>query len=165
MRGGPLAETRTVQKFITVGTLLSVVAAGVVSAARPSFRLVDGADGGRRGRRRAGRGRTRHGVLVVIQNSYAAANITVEADQKVVSTGLYGLVRHPMYVGALIMMVGMPLALGSYWGLVVAHPGRAGLRRPHPRRGEGAAEELDGYSEYTEKVQYRLVPTCGVVNR
>ena len=62
-------------------------------------------------------------ILVVIQNSYAAANITVEADQKVVSTGLYGLVRHPMYFGALIMMVGLPLALGSYWGLVVLIPG------------------------------------------
>ena len=49
--------------------------------------------------------------LVIIQNNYAAATITVEKEQPVVSTGLYGVVRHPMYVGALIMMVGMPLAL------------------------------------------------------
>ena len=62
-------------------------------------------------------------MLTVIQNSYAAANITVEGNQHVVSTGLYGLVRHPMYVGNLIMMAGIPLALGSYWGLVVVIPG------------------------------------------
>src|SRR5512142_3243459 len=55
-------------------------------------------------------------MLVVIQNSYAAATITVEASQKVVTTGLYGVVRHPMYVGSLLMMIGIPLALGSWWG-------------------------------------------------
>ena len=62
-------------------------------------------------------------MLVVHQNSYAAANITVEAGQELVSTGLYGLVRHPMYFGALIMMLGTPLALDSYWGLLVLIPG------------------------------------------
>ena len=56
-------------------------------------------------------------MLVVIQNSHAAANVRVESDQKLVSTGLYGLVRHPMYTGNVIMMLGIPLALGSYWGL------------------------------------------------
>ncbi len=66
-------------------------------------------------------------MMVVIQNSYAAATIRVEAEQTVVSTGLYGLVRHPMYAGALIMMVGMPLALDSYWGLVTIVPGLAVL--------------------------------------
>ena len=78
--------------------------------------------------------------FVVIQNNYAGATITVEADQKLVSTGLYGLVRHPMYVGTLVMMLGTPLALDSYWGLVLAFvPGAADLRGPHHRRGEGAA--------------------------
>ena len=62
-------------------------------------------------------------MLVVVQNSYAAATVTVEAGQQVVSSGLYGLVRHPMYVGNVIMMVGIPLALGSYWGLVMVVPG------------------------------------------
>ena len=61
--------------------------------------------------------------VVVIQNNYAAATITVEAEQKLVSTGLYGLVRHPMYFGTLIMMIGMPLALDSYWGLLAIIPG------------------------------------------
>lgn len=57
-------------------------------------------------------------MLVVVQNSHAAATVRVEDGQKVVSTGLYGLVRHPMYTGNVIMMVAIPLALGSYWGLL-----------------------------------------------
>ena len=60
--------------------------------------------------------------LVVIQNGYAAATITVEAGQRLVTTGLYGLVRHPMYVGGLVMMLGTPLALDSYWGPAVLVP-------------------------------------------
>ena len=60
--------------------------------------------------------------LVVIQNGYAAANITVESEQTLVSTGLYGLVRHPMYAGTVVMMIGIPLALDSYWGLVFVIP-------------------------------------------
>jgi protein-S-isoprenylcysteine O-methyltransferase Ste14 len=57
--------------------------------------------------------------FVIIQNNYAGATVTVEADQELVSTGLYGLVRHPMYSGTLVMMLGTPLALGSYWGLIL----------------------------------------------
>ena len=97
-------------------------------------------------------------MLVVVQNSYAAANITVEADQKVVSTGLYGLVRHPMYVGALIMMMGIPLALDSYWGLVVLIPGLIALAFRILDEEKMLAQELDGYRDYTEKVHYRLLP-------
>lgn len=55
-------------------------------------------------------------MLVVVQNGYAAANITVESGQSLASTGLYGFVRHPMYLGDVVMMLGVPLALGSYWG-------------------------------------------------
>ena len=95
---------------------------------------------------------------MVIQNSYAAANITVEADQKVVSTGLYGLVRHPMYFGALIMMVGSPLALDSYWGLVVLIPGLIVLGVRILDEEKALKEELAGYSEYTQTVHHRLVP-------
>ena len=51
------------------------------------------------------------------------STVQVQAGQKVVSTGLYGMVRHPMYTGNVIMMVGIPLALGSYWGLVFVVPG------------------------------------------
>ena len=57
-------------------------------------------------------------MLVVVQNSYAAANVKVEAGQTVVTTGLYGFVRHPMYFGNVIMVIGLPLALGSYLSLI-----------------------------------------------
>jgi protein-S-isoprenylcysteine O-methyltransferase Ste14 len=57
--------------------------------------------------------------LVSKVNTYAAANIRVEEDQKVISTGMYGFVRHPMYFGALFLLVGTPLALGSWWALLL----------------------------------------------
>ena len=66
-------------------------------------------------------------MLVTIQNGYAAANITVEAGQQLSSTGWYGFVRHPMYFGNVILMVGIPLALGSYWGLLIVIAGLAVL--------------------------------------
>jgi protein-S-isoprenylcysteine O-methyltransferase Ste14 len=96
--------------------------------------------------------------VVVLQNSYAAATITVEAGQKVVTTGLYGLVRHPMYVGALIMMIGTALALGSYWGLLAIALALPVLAARIDDEEKMLRQELDGYDEYTQKVHYRLVP-------
>ena len=96
--------------------------------------------------------------IVIIQNNYAAATITVEAEQEVVSTGLYGVVRHPMYVGALIMMLGTPLALDSYWGLLAVIPGVLVFVARITDEEKALRQELDGYDEYTEKVHYRLVP-------
>ena len=96
--------------------------------------------------------------LVVIQNNYAAATITVEADQPVVSTGLYGVVRHPMYVGALIMMAGMPLALASYWGLLTIIPGVLVFAARITDEEKALRQGLEGYDDYTQKVHYRLVP-------
>ncbi len=97
-------------------------------------------------------------MMVVNQNDYAAATITVEADQPVISTGLYGLVRHPMYAGALIMMVGMPLALDSYWGLLTVLPGLAVLAFRIVDEEKMLRQELAGYDEYAHTVHYRLVP-------
>jgi protein-S-isoprenylcysteine O-methyltransferase Ste14 len=97
-------------------------------------------------------------MLVVQQNSYAAATITVEAEQTLVSTGLYGLVRHPMYFGALIMMIGTPLALDSYWGLVVLIPSLFVLAFRILDEEEALKQELTGYVEYTDQVHHRLVP-------
>lgn len=97
-------------------------------------------------------------MLVVIQNGYAAANITVEPGQTLVSSGLYGLVRHPMYTGNVILMAGIPLALGSYWGLIFVPPGLVVLAL-RIRDEEGLLEQqLSGYREYEQKVLYRLVP-------
>jgi protein-S-isoprenylcysteine O-methyltransferase Ste14 len=97
-------------------------------------------------------------MLVVIQNNYAAATVRVEAGQSLASTGLYGLVRHPMYTANVIMMVGIPLALGSYCGLVLVVPGSMVLALRIRDEENMLTEELDGYLEYTEKVRYRLVP-------
>jgi protein-S-isoprenylcysteine O-methyltransferase Ste14 len=155
---GPLAETRLAQKLINVGIIATVVAAAVVSALDHRFEwstvptavvvignvLV-----------LAGVGVAE---LVVIQNNYAAATITVEADQPVVSTGLYGVVRHPMYVGALIMMAGMPLALASYWGLLTIIPGVLVFAARITDEEKALRQDLDGYPEYAEKVHYRLIP-------
>jgi protein-S-isoprenylcysteine O-methyltransferase Ste14 len=158
MTSGPFAETRLVQKFLYIGMVLMVVAVGVVSALDHRFDwstvptpvvvlgivLV-----------LVGLGMAE---IVVIQNNYAAATITVAAEQKVVSTGLYGLVRHPMYVGALIMTLGTPLALDSYWGLVGVLPGVLIFAARINDEEKMLRQELDGYDEYTEKVHYRLVP-------
>ena len=158
MTSGPWNETRLAQKLIYVGLLLSVVAAGVISALDHRFGwstvptpvVV------------AGNVLVLGGLLiaeiVVIQNNYAAATITVEAEQPVVSTGLYGIVRHPMYVGALIMMAGMPLALASFWGLLTIVPGVLVFVARITDEEKALREELDGYDAYTEKVRYRLVP-------
>ena len=158
MRGGPTAETRTAQKVVIGGLYLSLAAMVVVSVLDHRFGwspvptaiclvgdvLVA-----------VGLGVV---VLVIIQNSYAAATVQVEAGQKVVSTGLYGLVRHPMYTGNVIMMVGIPLALGSYWGLVFVVPGLIVLASRIRDEEKLLQEELDGYREYTQKVRYRLMP-------
>jgi protein-S-isoprenylcysteine O-methyltransferase Ste14 len=158
MRGGPLAESRTAQKIASSGTLLSLPGAMVISALdhRFGWSSVPAAIS------LIGDVLVLVGVgisfLVIIQNSYAAANITVEADQKVVSTGLYGLVRHPMYVGMLIFLAGTPLALGSYWGLVVLILGVIVFAFRILDEEEMLEQELDGYFDYTREVQYRLVP-------
>ncbi|MFY9921441.1 MAG: isoprenylcysteine carboxylmethyltransferase family protein [Mycobacterium sp.] len=157
-RSGPFAETRMAQKLINVGISLAVVAVGVVSALDHRFgwstvptALVV-----------VGNVLVLVGLgvaeLVVIQNNYAAATITVEADQPVVSTGLYGHVRHPMYVGALIMMLGMPFALASHWALLTIIPGVLIFVARITDEEKALREDLDGYNEYTEKVHYRLVP-------
>ena len=97
-------------------------------------------------------------MLVVTQNSYASANIAVESGQELVSTGLYGLVRHPMYFGNVVLMAGIPLALGSYWGLLFLIPGMAVLAARIVDEEEVLTEELAGYPGYLQKVHYRLVP-------
>ena len=96
--------------------------------------------------------------MVMKQNSYAASTITVEAGQPVVSTGVYALVRHPMYAGALLLIISSPLALGSYWGLlllVLLVPLLAWRLLDEERF---LARNLPGYPDYQRRVRYRLVP-------
>jgi protein-S-isoprenylcysteine O-methyltransferase Ste14 len=158
MQGGPTAEARMAQKILIAGLYLSLAAMVVVSALDHRFGwspvptaicllgdvLVA----------------TGLGVvaLVIIQNSYAAATVRVEAGQTVVSTGLYSLVRHPMYTGNVIMMVGIPLALGSYWGLLLVVPGLIVLTTRIRDEEKLLQQDLAGYREYSHKVRHRLVP-------
>lgn len=158
MRAGPRAEPRTAQKFIITGSFLGLFAAMVFSALDHRFGwssvpawlsllsdvLVATGLG--------------IAMLVVIQNSYAAATVTVEAGQTVVTSGLYRFVRHPMYTGNVIMMIGIPLALGSYWGLLFVVPGTALLALRIFDEEKLLLQELPGYPDYAQKVRYRLAP-------
>ena len=102
------------------------------------------------------------GYLIIFfvfrQNSYASRIIEVDEEQKVISTGLYGIVRHPMYVGVLIMYIPTPLALGSFWGLIpfALLPLSLALRILNEEK--VLSENLRGYKEYCEKTRFRLIP-------
>ncbi len=96
--------------------------------------------------------------FVMKQNSYAAATVRAEADQPVISTGLYGVVRHPMYTGALLLAVCTPLALGSYWSLlllILLIPVLAWRLLDEERV---LKRDLPGYADYCRQVRYRLIP-------
>ena len=158
MRAGPAAEQEPVQK----------VAIGIVCAALLAMLIVPGFD------------RRWHwsGVpawltvvadativasfviffYVMKQNSFAAATVRVERGQTVVSTGLYGVVRHPMYMGTLPLTIAMPLALGSWWALlpVLAIVPALVWRLIDEER--VLRRDLPGYAAYCARVRYRLVP-------
>ncbi len=92
------------------------------------------------------------------ENSFAGAGIMIYEGHKVISTGPYALVRHPNYVGDLILVLGAPLALGSWWGLVVFAlliPAMVWMIFDEEKF---LKENLPGYAEYTQKVHYRLIP-------
>lgn len=158
MRGGPLAEARAVQKFIIIaafGSLFGMIAFSAYDHRKgwshvPPWLCVVGdvliVVG------------LVAGVLVVVQNRYAAASVRVEAGQTVASRGLYGIVRHPMYATNLVLMVGMPLALGSYWGILFLIPSVLVLVLRILDEERLLTQELPGYPEYTVKVRYRLIP-------
>jgi protein-S-isoprenylcysteine O-methyltransferase Ste14 len=96
--------------------------------------------------------------LVFKENTYTSVLVEVKEGQKVISTGPYSKVRHPMYSGALLMLLFIPLALGSYWGLLAFPPILATIAVRSIAEEKFLAKDLQGYSEYREKVRYRLVP-------
>jgi protein-S-isoprenylcysteine O-methyltransferase Ste14 len=96
--------------------------------------------------------------LTFRQNAFAAATVRVESDQPVISTGLYAIVRHPMYAAALALLVGTPLALGSWWGLVPAALLLAALVWRLLDEESYLARNLPGYTDYQRQVRTRLVP-------
>jgi protein-S-isoprenylcysteine O-methyltransferase Ste14 len=96
--------------------------------------------------------------IVMKQNSYAASTIRVEPGQPVISTGLYGVVRHPMYSGALLLAVCMPLALGSLWSLLLLVALVPVLAWRLLDEECVLKRDLAGYEAYCARVRYRLIP-------
>ena len=95
---------------------------------------------------------------VLRENAYLSRTIEVQEGQKVVDTGLYGLVRHPMYAVTLLLFISMPLVLGSVPALIVFLAYPAIIVKRIKNEEQVLAEELPGYEEYMKKVKYRLIP-------
>ena len=158
MRGGPTAEKRPSQRVIMIFTSLAFIGLLVVPAfdrrfgwsSVPFYVVISG------------------DTLVAIgfyfifivyrENTYTSATIEVAANQKVIESGPYALVRHPMYASVLLYLLGTPLALGSYWGLlpfVALIPLLIWRLTDEEKMLTG---ELEGYTQYQQRVRYRLVP-------
>jgi len=97
-------------------------------------------------------------VWVMTVNSYLSRTVEVDADQKVVSSGPYALVRHPMYFGVSLLYMASPVALGSYWTIIPALVIIPLLVARIRNEEEVLLRELAGYAEYRQKVKYRLLP-------
>lgn len=96
--------------------------------------------------------------LVMKINSFASKGVTIHEEHKVITTGLYAIIRHPMYVGFSLMSFSIPLALGSLVGLIPALVVPIFLALRIRNEEELLKAELPGYKEYMEKVRYRLIP-------
>jgi protein-S-isoprenylcysteine O-methyltransferase Ste14 len=158
MRGGPMAEKQPAQKFIMLCTSIGFIALLVVPAfdrrfgwsAVPLGGVVIG------------------DVLVAIgfyfisrvyrENTFTSATIEVAENQTVISTGPYAIVRHPMYASAFLYLLGTPLALGSYWGVVPIAAVTPFLIWRLFNEERFLARNLPGYAEYQKRVRHRLVP-------
>lgn len=158
MRGGPTGEKRSAQKLIMLFVSVGFVALLVVPAldrrfgwsSVPTFIVVLGdllvAAG------------FYFILLVYRENTYTSATIEIAEGQRVISTGPYALVRHPMYASGLLYLGATPPALGSYWGLLAFAWLVPFLIWRILDEERLLAGELPGYSEYRRKVRHRLVP-------
>ena len=95
---------------------------------------------------------------VLRENTYLSRTIEVQEGQKVIDTGLYGIVRHPMYSATLLLFLSMPIVLGSIWSFLIflVYPFIIAARLKDEEK--FLEEELEGYREYKKKVKYRLIP-------
>jgi protein-S-isoprenylcysteine O-methyltransferase Ste14 len=158
LRGGPTAEKERAQKIIMLFASLGFIALLVVPALDYRFRwsrvplpMVI-----------AGDLLTALGFYIIFlvykENTFSSATIQVVNDQRVISTGPYAVVRHPMYAGGLLYLLGMPLALASYWGLLVFVPMVPVLLWRLSDEERFLSKNLPGYTEYCAKVRWRLIP-------
>jgi protein-S-isoprenylcysteine O-methyltransferase Ste14 len=158
MSGGPTAEKQPAQKFIMLCTSIGFIALLVVPAFDHRFGWSPVPLGGV----------VAGDVLVVIgfyliyvvyrENTFTSATIEVAENQRVISTGPYTIVRHPMYASASLYLLGTPLALGSYWGLVPIFVMMPFLIWRLLDEEKLLAGNLPGYTEYQKRVRRRLVP-------
>lgn len=158
MRGGPGAEKARVQKVIMSIMSVGFIGLLVVPALDHRFAWSQmSADAAL-----AGDALMAIGWLAIFfvlrENSFSSSTIEVAEDQKVISTGPYARVRHPMYAGGLVMLLGMPIALGSWWGVLVLAAILPALIWRMFDEEALLARNLPGYVEYLEKVRYRLIP-------
>lgn len=158
LRGGPIAEKEPAQKVIMLFASIGFVALLVVPAldfrfgwsSVPIWLVVVGD--------------LLVGIgfycifLVYTENTFTSATIEVSEGQKVITTGPYAVVRHPMYAGALLYLFGTPLALGSYWGLLALAATMPFLLWRLLDEEKFLAKNLPGYAEYMNRVRSRLIP-------
>ena len=95
---------------------------------------------------------------VMRENEWLSRSIEVMEGQKVVSTGLYGIVRHPMYTATIAMFLAMPLVMGSWWAFLVMFPYVIAIVTRIKDEETLLTKELEGYLEYKEKVRWKLIP-------
>ncbi len=158
VHAGPTAEKETSQKIIQTITSISFAGLLVVSALDhrfawtplPPYVAL------------AGDALVAFGFVIVFlvyrENTFASATIELAPEQTVISTGPYKLVRHPMYMGALLLLVGIPLSLGSLWGLFAIALMMPALIWRLLNEERFLVKNLAGYSEYQNRVRHRLVP-------
>lgn len=96
--------------------------------------------------------------LVFRENTFTSATIEVQQEQRVISTGPYALIRHPMYAGAFIMLLGIPLALGSWWAFLFVFLLFVAIVWRLLDEEKFLSKNLPGYETYRHKVRYRLIP-------
>ena len=95
---------------------------------------------------------------VLRENAYLSRTIEVQENQKVIDTGLYGVVRHPMYAATILLFLTMPLILGSIISFVIFLIYPLVIAKRIKNEEEVLERELDGYSEYKKKVKYKMIP-------
>src|SRR5215469_1517544 len=158
LRAGPRAESRPAQKLILAFALVLSLALGVLPGLDHRFgwsavplALVLLGD--------AGAALAMYVIFLVFRaNTHAAATVKVEESQQVISSGLYGLIRHPMYLGALLLFLSVPLALGSFWTLLLVPLLLMALAARLLDEEHFLRSNLPGYAAYCDKVRYHLIP-------
>jgi protein-S-isoprenylcysteine O-methyltransferase Ste14 len=156
--GGPVSEKETRQKIIMAFVSLGFIALLVVPALDRRF----GWSALPAGAVAAGDALVLIGYAIIFrvfqENTFASATIEVAKDQRVISTGPYAIVRHPMYAGALLYLLGIPFALGSPWGLVALGGMMPFLIWRLFDEERYLSGHLAGYAEYRSRVRWRLIP-------